>query len=332
MRIHSQRLTSAVLALATSATLSLLVSCEAHSNSEQYFLVSANIKLPYWQAANAGFSKALAQEGVKGEMVGPNTFDPQAEVTEFRNALAKKPAGILVSVTDPNLLQPEINAAISQGVPVITIDSDAPDSQRLFFIGTNNIAAGRLGAQTLVQKLGGRGNVVFFGMPGQPNIDDRLRGYKSVLVDSPGIKIVDVVDIRGDSRVAFDKTTEYASKTGGDKVDAFVCLEASAGKDVAEALKRANATAGRTIVAMDTDDATLKLVQDGTIAATIAQKPYTMAYFGLRSLADIHLEKKPDMGGAYSTDPDSPYPALVDTGSALVTKTNVDQYLNKSSQ
>ena len=77
---------------------------------------------------------------------------------------------------------------------------------------------------------------------------------------------------------------------------------------------------------MDTDDATLKLVKDGTIAATIAQKPWTMAYIGLDRLADIEAEKVKKIGGDV-TDPQSPYPVFIDTGTTLVDKSNVDQFL-----
>ena len=86
-------------------------------------------------------------------MRGPDTFNPAIEVDEFRAAVARKPAGILVSVSDPKLMGPEINKAIAAGIPVITIDSDAPDSQRLYFIGTNNLEAGRLGGQFVAAQL-----------------------------------------------------------------------------------------------------------------------------------------------------------------------------------
>jgi ribose transport system substrate-binding protein len=311
---------------AVSVTLPLLTSCERHSASEHYYLVSANIKLPYWQTAYAGFGQGAIDQGVKGQLMGPDTYDPAAQVKEFRAAVAAKPAGILVSVADPKLMTPEIDAAIAAGIPVITMDSDAPDSKRLFFIGTNNLQLGRLGGQTLVKALNGHGNVVFFTMPGQPNLDERLKGYMDVLGEHTGIRLADTIDIRGDSRVAFDKTAALVTKTGADKIDAFVCLEASSGKDVAEAVKRANAT-GRVILAMDTDDSTLKLVKDGTIAATIAQKPWTMAYIGLERLADIEAAKNKKIGGNYASDPHSPYPVFIDTGTTLVDKSNVDEFL-----
>ncbi len=81
----------------------------------------------------------------RAEMRGTNIFDPQGEVAEFRTVVARKPAGILVSVASAQLMTAEINAAMDAGIPVITMDSDAPQSNRLYFIGTNNLQAGRAG-------------------------------------------------------------------------------------------------------------------------------------------------------------------------------------------
>ena len=127
---------------------------------------------------------------------------------------ALKPAGILVSVANCSLMTPEIDAAVAAGIPVITIDSDAPASHRLYFIGTNNLEAGRLGGARVAAQLNGKGNVVFFTIAGQPNLEERLKGYKDVFASYPGIKIVDVFDMKGDSGVAMDKAQEYLAKTG----------------------------------------------------------------------------------------------------------------------
>ena len=174
-----------VVLVALAVTTSLLVGCSRHDNNERYILVTVNSKLPYWQTASAGLAKAAAQYGVKMDVRGPETYDPQAEVKEFRDAMALKPAGILVSVADSGLMQAPINDAIDAGIPVITIDADAPASKRLYFIGTNNLQAGRLGGQRVLDKLHGKGNVVFYTMP-QTNMDERLKGYKDVFCRSPG--------------------------------------------------------------------------------------------------------------------------------------------------
>ncbi len=313
---------AAVASLGVAACL-FNVGCERHSASEQYFLIAANIGLPYWKTANAGLQAAAAVYGVKAEMRGPNSLDAKAEADELDAMIARKPAGILVSAADPKLIQPEIDKAIAAGIPVITMDSDSPESQRLYFVGTNNLQAGRLGGQRLVQKLNGKGNVVFFTIAGQLNAAERLKGYKDILADHPGIKVADVFDMHGDSGAAMDKASEYLARKGADTVDAFVCLEASAGKDVAEALKRSGSK-GKLLLAMDTDQDTLDLIKDGTIDSTIAQKPYTMAFFGLKGLDDVHhYPPKEKLTVDFDLESNSPFPSFVDTGVALVDSTNV---------
>ena len=312
-------------------TLPLLEGCTRHSKSEHYYLIATNIDVAYWKTAAEGFQKAAAEFGVTAETRGPAKFDPQAEVQEFRTVVARKPAGILVSVANSQLMAPEIDAAVAAGIPVITIDSDSPESKRLYFIGTNNLEAGRLGGHRVAAVLNGKGNVVFFTNPGQPNLDERLKGYKDVFSAFPGIKVADVFDMKGDSGTAMDKAEEYLLKKGADRVDAFICLEAAAGRDVGEALRRAkiNGDYGRLLVAMDTDQATLQLVKDGIIDSTISQKPYTMARLGLKGLDDLyHYPVKP-LVADFALDPFSPFPAFIDTGVALVDKSNVEAILTR---
>jgi ribose transport system substrate-binding protein len=317
--------------LVLSPTLLFVMSCGRHSTSEIYYLIAANISLPYWKTAIAGFNAAATRYKVTARVAGPDNYDPQAELQELNHVVASKPAGILISVADEALLKPGIDAAIEAGIPVLTLDSDAPSSRRLFFIGTNNLAAGHLGGQRIVEKTGGRGNVVFFSMPGQPNLDERLQGFKDVFASHPDLKIMDVVNIKGDARNAFDNTQQYLTQTGPTRVAAFVCLEASSGKVVADAVRRQKVT-DRTVVAWDVEQDTLAEIKDGTIEATIAQKPFTMAFVGLKELDEIFHNKPRSLTKDYSVDAFSEYPYFIDTGTALVDKANVDVYAKAASE
>ena len=296
-----------------------------HSADENYYLVSANIQVPYWKTARAGFLQAAGQMKVKAEFVGPDTYDPKAQQLAFEKLLRAKPTGILVSPASPDLMRGDIDQAIAAGIPVITIDSDSPESKRLLFIGTNNYEAGVMGAKVAAGEMHGKGNVVIFTMPGQANLDDRLRGYRDIFASYPGLKITRLVDIHGDPRVAFD-TTEQIIGQKKEKVDGFVCLEALAGKEVANVLDRYH-VAGKTVVAMDTDPDTLDWIKKGVIAATIAQKPYTMAYVGLKMLDDLHHHPLRTLQGNWAQDTFSPLPAFVDTGATLIDKNNVDAFI-----
>jgi ribose transport system substrate-binding protein len=292
-----------------------------HDPNEKYILVADNSKIPYWQAAMHGLNHAVFEMKVKSELQGPDGHDPQGEHEAFRRAIAEKPSGILVSAADPNLLTPDINSALEQGIPVITIDSDAPDSKRLFFVGTDNYNAGVIGGKMASKLLNDKGNVVVFTIPNQNNLKDRLQGYETAFAEHPDIKIMQVVDMNGNSDVAFDSAKKLLDSKA--KVDAFVCLEALSCPAVADVVNRANMTGKVKIVAMDTDPGTVDWINKGVISATIAQKPWTMAYFGTKLLDDIHHHPPTPLTGNWAQNIYSPVPTFVDTGTFVVNKDNV---------
>jgi ribose transport system substrate-binding protein len=309
----------------------LISGCDRHSNKEVFYLVTTNAALPYWQTAASGFNHAAAQYKVTAKVVGPDNYDPQAELAELTKVVNAKPSGILVSVADVAVLQPEIDAAIGAGIPVITVDSDAAGSRRLYFIGTNNDEAGTLGGKRLIEKMGGTGNVLVFTIAGQPNTEERLKGLKDTLATRPNMKIVEVVDIKGDPRAAFDKTQQMLAETGPKKIGGFICLESASGKLVSDAIKRSNAT-DRVLVAFDVNQDTLDGIKGGSIDSTIAQKPYTMGWVGLKALDEIFHAPPRTLSKDYSVDSFSPYPMFVDTGTSLVDKNNVDLYLASAAE
>lgn len=323
MKAHITFKAAAVIAAVV--TLALTACSNSHHDPlEKYYLVTPNIKAAYWQEGWAGFNHAAfgMGTGVQSGLAGPDTFDPQAEVQEFRTVMSLKPAGILVSAGAAAMKGP-IDDAIAQGIPVITVDSDVPDSKRLTFIGTNNYQAGVMGGRVLVERLHGKGDVVVYTVAGQENADERLRGYKFALDSHPQIKIVRTVDVKGDPRIAFDTTVEIVK--GKPIPDGFVCLVAIACPEVADVLDRNN-IGNKVIVAMDTLPTTLDWIQKGRIAATISQKPYTMGLYGLLMLDALHHYKLPSLDLNWAQDTHSPFPAFIDTGATLIDQTNLDAF------
>jgi ribose transport system substrate-binding protein len=146
--------------------LAALLSCgSAHDSGEYFVFVAANLQVPYWQAAGAGFKKAAGQLKVRADFLGPNTYDPKAESDALDQAIQQKATGILVGVTDPGVLKAGIEKAIAAGIPVVTVDSDAPASKRLFFIGTNNYQVGITGGLRLAQELKGKATSWYLPCP-----------------------------------------------------------------------------------------------------------------------------------------------------------------------
>jgi ribose transport system substrate-binding protein len=298
------------------------VACEKpyHQQDERYVLVAANINLPYWQEASAGLTDVGKNSGVKVELVGPNTFSPEEELAAFQQVVAQHPSGILVSVTDPKSFKDPIDKAILQGIPVICIDADAPDSSRVLFIGTDNFRAGQDSGKRMATLLGGQGRVVIITLRGQLNSEDRVRGVMEALKKYPGVQVVDTLDDKGDSRVAFDAVSALLQKK--EKIDGIICLEASGGEGAADALHRMDMTEKIKIVAFDKDPQTLEGIERKWITATVVQKPYVMAYYGVRFLDDLHHNVVHEFKD-WATAPTAPLPTFVDTGTAVIDSSNL---------
>jgi ribose transport system substrate-binding protein len=300
-----------------------MTSCQTpyHEDGERYVFVASNVNIPYWQEAQAGLTDAAKQMGVKAELTGPDKFDPQAQLKAFQDAVNSKPSGIMISVTRPELLQDAINNAVAQGIPVITVDSDAPTSKRVMFVGTDSYRAGTESGKRMADILKGQGQVVIISIPGQLNMDERARGVNDTLKKYPGIKIAQTIDDNGDPRVANDSMSALLKAKA--KIDGIICLEASGGSGAAEALHRLDLKIP--IVSFDKDPETLDWIDRDGIRATVIQKPYVMAYYALKFADDLHHNAVHEFKD-WRTSPASPMPTFVDTGTAVLDKSNVKDF------
>jgi ribose transport system substrate-binding protein len=291
-----------------------------HEETEHYILVATNINLEYWQDAGAGFRDAARGLGVKADFQGPTYLSPEEELKVFKEAVAQHPSGILVSPARPELFSAAINEAIGAGIPVITMDTDAPDSKRILYIGTDNRQAGMESGRQIATLMNGKGQLVVVTVPGQLNLEERLRGAQEVLAKYPGIKIATTLNDQGDPRTANDLISDLFKKN--ETVNGILCLEASGGPGAGETLHRLDLGGKIPVVAMDLNPETLDFIQQKVISVTIGQKPYTMAFYGLRFLDDLHHNIVHEFKD-WQTAPASSLPARVDTGTNVINASNL---------
>lgn len=301
------------------------VSCQKpyHDEKERFVLVAVTVKLPYWQEAEAGLRDVSQQMGVRAELVGPENFDPQEELRAFQKAVSENPAGILISVSRPDLFQDAISSAVANGIPVITVDADAPDSKRVLFVGTDSFRAGQESGKRMAEILKGKGQVVLITIPGQLNLDERARGVAEAFKKYPGVKVIQTMDDNGDPRVANDSISALLKANA--KFDGVICMEASGGSGAAEALHRMDLQGKIPVVAFDKDPSTLDWIERGVITATIVQKPYVMSYYGVKFADDLHHNAVHEYKD-WRTAPSGPLPKWVDTGTAVVDKSNLNAF------
>lgn len=303
----------------------LMASCAKpyHEQNERYVFVATNTNLPYWQEARAGFWDAAKSLGVKGELLGPAGYAPNAELVLFRRIVEEHPTGICLSAARPEIFQAEIDKAVALGIPVICVDADVPQSRRLLYLGTDDFKAGRESLKQMAALVSDHGNIAVITIPGQRNLDDRVAGVADALKNFPAIKLTKILDNKGDAQSALEQVSVLLQSK--EKVDGIICLEATGGSGAAEALHRLDMEGKVPIVAFDDDAETLDWIDRGAIAATIAQKPYVMSYYGLKFLDDLHHNAVHQFKD-WRTAPAAPMPAIVDTGTVVVDRSNLKLY------
>ena len=233
----------------------------------------------YWTIARKGTEKAQAEVPnveVDFRVDSDGTAAEQQRLVD--DLLAKGIEGIAISPVDPTNQTPMLNKAAAQAL-VITQDSDAPNSNRACYIGTDNIAAGRQAGELVKEALPQGGKImVFVGVLDAANAQQRYQGLKEALQGSK----VEIVDVRTDNtdRVRA-KSNAADTLVNNPDIAGMVGLWAYNGPAILGAIRDAGKIGKVKIVCFDEADETLAGIKDDAIYATVVQQPYE---FGRQSI------------------------------------------------
>ena len=240
-----------------------------------------NAAADFWTIARRGVEKAQKEHpeyAMEVVITGQATAAEQRR--ELDDLLARGIAGASISAIDPKNSTEEFNKIAGKAV-LFTTDSDAPQSNRVAYIGTDNVAAGKQAGEQIKMALPQGGKVVMFvGTMDADNARERVEGIKDVL---NGTNIT-ITDIRTDG-VDFAKAkanVQDALAKGG--ADCLVGLYSYNTPQIYTAVKEAGKAGKVKIVGFDEDPQTLRGVADGTILSTIVQQPFE---FGYQSMTDM---------------------------------------------
>lgn len=148
-----------------------------------------------FQAAYAGAKAAAAELGpkynatVRIDWQTPVDEDAQKQAEAIESLARKGVDGILCSSSEANTVTPAINRAVDAGVPVMMFDSDAPQSKRFAYYGTDNETCGRVLMAELAKIMDGKGTIaILAGNQSAPNLQARVKGIRDEMAKHPGIK------------------------------------------------------------------------------------------------------------------------------------------------
>lgn len=258
-------------------------SAPASTGGTKRFAFVTNNPSDFWTIARKGTEKADAELNdvtVEFKIPSDGTAAEQKRIVD--DLLAKGVQGIAISPVDPTNQIGMINDVAKQAI-VFTQDSDAPESNRAAYVGTDNIAAGRQAGNLIKEAIPEGGRImIFVGKTDARNAQDRTQGIRESLQGS-NIEIIDVRTddtdrVRAKSNVA-DTLVKYPDIKG------LVGLWSYNGPAIVNAVKESGKAGQIKIIAFDEEDETLVGVKDGHIYATVVQQPYEFGYQAIKLMA-----------------------------------------------
>jgi ribose transport system substrate-binding protein len=251
------------------------------------FAFVVNVPGRYWDVAHAGCLKAAEEDGVEIEyhVPGESTAAQQKQIVEA--LVSKGIAGLAITPLNPQSMGRVLDQAAPY-MPVVCIDSDAPDSKRLCYIGTDNVALGRQLGEHMKRLLPDGGKVALFvGQLDVGNAHERRQGVLEALANSK-------VEVVGTFTDGADRPTAKSNvATVLAKVPDLRGIIGLWGYNAPAAVKALEDSPGRDVKVIGTDEEldTLQAVRQGKMAISVAQQPYEFGYRSIKMLARLHRKE-----------------------------------------
>jgi ribose transport system substrate-binding protein len=256
-------------------------SAQATTSKKKVGLVLSTLDNPYFVTMKEGAQKEADKKGYT-LIVENSDNDATKERSNVEDLLQQGVSVLIINPTDSDAVGNSIKLANSKKIPVITVDRAANSGDVACFIASDNVKAGKMAADFLAQKLANKGNIVELqGTPGASATNDRGKGFNDAIASIPGMKIVANQSANFDRQKGLEVMQNIMQSTPN--------FDAVFAQNDEMALGAVKALAGKKVlvVGIDGEADSQKAVQDGTMAATIAQQPGLMGSLAIDNAGKI---------------------------------------------
>ncbi|MDO4793887.1 MAG: ribose ABC transporter substrate-binding protein RbsB [Filifactor alocis] len=245
-------------------------------------LVISTLDNPFFVDLKTGAEEKAGEMGME-LIVLDSQNDPAKELSNVEDLITKEVKVLLINPTDSDAVGAAVTAANEAGIPVVTLDRGANAGEVVSHIASDNIAGGKMAGEFIVEKLGGKGKVVELeGIPGTSAARDRGQGFNEALQGSE-------LEVVAKQTANFDRTEGLSVAENilqaQSEVDAIFAHNDEMALGALEAVK----ASGREImiVGFDATDDAVQSVQNGELAATVAQQPKMIGAYGVETASKI---------------------------------------------
>jgi len=323
-----------IIALAATLSLAFALGCRSEKSSGPSYAFVTNGVADFWRYAEAGALAAGKECNADVTVITPNGMTDQTRKIE--DLLTRGTDGIAITVIDPANQGAALNKAAA-ATNLITHDSDAPDSNRLVYIGMDNYDAGILCGATLRKAMPNGGSVVvYIGRMDQDNAKRRRQGFIDGLfgrtpdatrndpggeeVKSEDGKFIVLRTMTDQFDFAKAKANVEDTITSHPDIAGMVGLFEYNPPLILEALARTNKLGKVKVMGFDENPATLQGIKDGNVVGTVVQNPYQYGYKSIQVLNELHTGNK-------SVIPERKF---IDIPARVIDSSNVDMFAQEA--
>ncbi|MCQ4162495.1 sugar-binding protein [Roseomonas sp. GC11] len=299
----TRRLLLAALALACLTGGAATSTPAAAQQRYRFAIVPKAMNNPFFDLARDGCRARAAELGnVECVYLGPVEHEPATQTQIIQDLITQRVDGLAISVSDAAASRRVIQRAVEAGIPVITFDADAPQSQRQAYIGTDNLEFGRaLGRQLVALRPRPGSYAMVSGGPAALNLNDRVKGVREVLqaagwTEVPGSPTF----CNDDQALAVQQMADLL--TANPRLDAIVPVGGwpmfvpQAFRSFVDNNRARLEEGALTLVVADTLRVQLELLRDGYASALVGQRPYEMGQRAMDALLALKKgEKVPEI-------------------------------------
>jgi LacI family transcriptional regulator len=250
---------------------------------------------PLWKSVKEGaraFSAMMGNHVVNVSWYETSVHDLKRETEILLGVLENGVDGIGIAPADPERLKDLIDRAMDRHIAVVTLNTDAPDSRRICFVGQDHLLAGRIAGELMGKFLMGTGKVV--AVTAFRNVlahKHRLDAFVKIIEEQyRGIEIDEVFENHDSDDEAYAHIKAYVSRTRD--VSGIYLTSGIGPGGVARALGEAGLAGKVCVICFDYFPETVRLIKNGLVHATIGEDPFTQGYQTVKILYEHIIERK----------------------------------------
>ncbi|RSL33612.1 sugar ABC transporter substrate-binding protein [Salibacterium salarium] len=261
----------------------------AQTYDYHFALITEETGNAYWQMIEQSAKATAADHNIYLESMGPRKANPEEVLRTMDQMIAANVDGIITQgLPGPRFLDLVVKAN-EHGIPVVTVDSDMPESERTAYIGTDNYESGYLAGEELIRETKGKQSVgIITGNVESLNQQQRIKGFEEAIKNVERIEVVDIKQSNitevGAAQATYSMIKQHSN------INALFGTSALDGIGMVQGVEEMTVWERPYMIAFDTLPETINLLEQEKLDATIAQYPEEMGKQAIQTMRDLQSQ------------------------------------------